>query len=562
MLKREKLRLGDILINQGYLNHEQLMDALKMQKEKKMRLGDYLTSAGIITDTDMIHALYTQTGIEIADLRGVRIAPEIIGLVNGSVLRKHNVLPLSLNSDTNALILAMSDPFDILAQDDVAIVTNCNVDIRLATSAQINAILDRYFGAGETMLAAEEYVRGREPVAQAVVPDTDDVSNAPIVALVRSIIEQAVRQRASDIHFDALEKSVRVRYRIDGVLTEKMVYDIGLLPALITRIKIISGMDISEKRKPQDGRVTLSVHKIDYDMRVSVLPSYYGEKIVMRIANSASMIQSKADLGLRPEQVAIFDRILSKPNGIFLATGPTGSGKSTTLYTALSQLNTEEVNIITAEDPVEANIPGINQVQVNPKSDLTFASALRSILRQDPDIIMIGEIRDQETARMAIQASITGHMVVSTLHTNSASASVTRLLDMGIESFLLADSITGIIAQRLVRKLCPKCKKPHFATVEEKTILGIDSHEDITIYESVGCSHCLDNGYYGRTGVYEIMEVTAQIKEIISNKCSTAEIQNMAISTGMRTLGSNVAQYVLEGVTSISEMLKVAIDSL
>ena len=317
--------------------------------------------------------------------------------------------------------------------------------------------------------------------------NSSDVSNSPVVLLVNSIIEQAARLRASDIHIEALENKVRVRYRIDGALYEKSSYSVHLLSAIMARLKIIGGMDIAEKRKPQDGRITMVIDRNEYDIRVSILPTVFGEKCVMRLAQKQALTRDKEQLGFSPEELKAFDHILKNPNGILLVTGPTGSGKSTTLYTALSELNREDVNIITVEDPVEANIDGINQVQVNTKAELTFASALRSILRQDPDIIMIGEIRDGETAEIAVQASITGHLVVSTLHTNSAAGTISRLADMGIENYLLADSLIGIIAQRLVRRLCPNCKKDHILTETEKDLMEIDSLEDIHIFQPCGC---------------------------------------------------------------------------
>ena len=563
-LSNRKLRLGDILIEQGYITQEQLDDALKKQKKSKKRLGDYLVSEGILSDSDIANALHIQLGIEIVELRGMKIDPDVISLVNGSVLRKHNVLPIGFNKNTNELLLAMSDPLDMVAQDDISIITNCTIEPRISTSGAINAVLDKYFGTDEAMSAAEQYSREKEQrygdtEALAAEQDTD-LSNAPIVQLVRSIIEQAVRSRASDIHLDAMERQIRVRYRIDGVLVEKMMYDISLLPAISTRIKIMSGMDISEKRKPQDGRATMVVDRVEYDIRTSVLPSYYGEKIVMRLANTRALTCKKSELGLRPDDMKKFDRILSSPNGILLVTGPTGSGKSTTLYTALSELNTEEVNIITVEDPVEASIPGINQVQVNTKADLTFANALRSILRQDPDIIMVGEIRDYETASIAVQASITGHLVVSSLHTNNAVSSVTRLMDMGVESYLIADSLIGVIAQRLARRLCPRCKKPHEANENECKILGIEENSGAVIYEPVGCEFCGETGYYGRIGIYEIMEITPELRRVISAKGGTGEISRLAMENGMKTLQMSAAECVLDGTTSLAELIKISIE--
>ncbi len=563
-MKKEKYRIGDILVMQGFLSRQQLESALTAQHKTKQRLGDYLVDAGIVSDKDIQQALHVQLGVETIDLHGVNLPDDILNLVPVNVLRKHSVLPVDyLDPAHTTLILAMADPLDMVSMDDISIITGCLVEPRVSTAREINAVLDRYFGSGEAMSAAAKYAKEKnreQEEAAAAAAESEDVSSAPIVQIVRSIIEQAVRSRASDIHIEALEKQVRVRYRIDGVLINKMVYDINLLPAIAARVKILGGMDIAEKRKPQDGRITMVVDRTEYDIRVSSLPSYFGEKIVMRLADKMALTKSKSELGMRPEELKHFDHIISNPNGIFLVTGPTGSGKSTTLYTALSELNSEAVNIITVEDPVEASIGGINQVQVNPKADLTFATALRSILRQDPDIIMIGEIRDAETAEIAVQASITGHLVVSTLHTNSAAASITRLTDMGIESYLLADSLVGVIAQRLVRRLCPKCKQAREATENEKRILDRPKDECVTIYDPVGCAYCGNTGYYRRTGVYEIMEVTPALKRLISKQASSAEIQSLAIKEGMHTLHTAAALYVLDGTTSIAEMLRITFD--
>jgi type IV pilus assembly protein PilB len=358
-----------------------------------------------------------------------------------------------------------------------------------------------------------------------------------------------------------MEEYIRIRYRIDGVLQKKATYNVSVLSAIIARIKIIGGMDISEKRKPQDGRITQVVDHVEYDIRVSILPTVFGEKVVMRLTAKMALTREKSQLGLKPYELEQFDYILKNPHGILLVTGPTGSGKSTTLYTALSELNTNEVNIITVEDPVEANIDGINQVQVNTKADLTFASALRSILRQDPDIIMIGEIRDTETAAIAVQASITGHLVVSTLHTNSAASSITRLEDMGIESYLIADSVIGVIAQRLVRRLCPVCKQPKQATVEEKEFMGVNPDKELTIYEPCGCAKCDNTGFKGRIGVYEIMKMTPALKKIISRKEGADVLKEKAIEEGMRTLRMSGSEYVIDGTTSFSEAVRISFDS-
>ncbi|MDR0804786.1 MAG: GspE/PulE family protein, partial [Oscillospiraceae bacterium] len=487
----KRMRLGDLLVNQGIITAEQLNTALKERKGRNVRLGNVLVSSGFTTESEIINALHLQLGIERADLRGIRIPQDIINMFPAEVLRKNIVFPLGYDPQSpNTLLIATADPLDMNAQDDIAVVTGCRILLKLSSESEIQSAIDRHYGSDEANSAAERYAREREiQLAESgtdIIKD-DDVSDAPMVKLIMSIVEQAVRQRASDIHFDAGERNVRIRYRIDGSLIDKLTYDIALLPAMITRVKILSDMDISEKRKPQDGRMTMTVDRHDYDIRVSTLPTFYGEKMVLRLALTVGLTRALSELGLKESELASLKKILARPNGIVLVTGPTGSGKSTTLYAALSTLNKEDVNIITVEDPVEASIGGINQVQVNNKTSMSFANALRSILRQDPDIIMVGEIRDQETASIAVQAAITGHLVFSTLHTNSAAASVTRLLDMGIEPYLLSDALTGIVAQRLVRRLCLKCRKSHVATVEEKDYLGLDTKDEITLYEPDGC---------------------------------------------------------------------------
>ncbi|NLT14205.1 MAG: Flp pilus assembly complex ATPase component TadA [Clostridiales bacterium] len=564
-LPKGKMRLGDILKAQGIVTDKQLEATLAIQQKTKQKLGDILIETGITTESQITNALHSQLGIDMIELRGIRIPPEVIGLVSGSILRKHKVLPVGFDEkDSNALILAMADPLDMVAQDDIAIITNRRIEPRVATVGAINSVLDRYFGNEEAMTAAEQYTKEREQQLQLLEESTLqaelELNSAPIVQLVKTMIEQAVRQRASDIHIEALEKKVRIRYRIDGILAEKMMYDAALLSAIVTRIKILGRMDISEKRKPQDGRITITVDHAEYDVRVSVLPTSYGEKVVMRIASATGLTKEKSELGFKDWEMKRFDHILSNPNGMILVTGPTGSGKSTTLYTALSELNSEEVNIVTVEDPVEANIPGINQVQVNTKAELTFANALRAILRQDPDIIMIGEIRDYETASIAVQASITGHLVVSTVHTNSSAATVTRLIDMGVESFLLADSLVGVIAQRLVRRLCTSCRRQRPATEQEKELLNAPLDQPLMIYVPTGCHLCGDTGYYGRIGIYEIMEITPALKRIIADKGTTEQIKEQAIRDGMHTLRMSASEYVIDGTTSISEMVKVSFE--
>ena len=551
-LRRERMRLGDMLIRQNVLTEDELKKALELQKGSGKKIGEVLVDNGFITEDMIVRALQMQLGLKVVQLTGVTIPKEVRNLVSVDILKKYTCIPFELDPyNANILHLAMADPMDMAAIDDISIVTNLQIEPYIATTRDILAAIDRCYGASETLDAARRFTQERAQLrGGAADDDTDtDVSDAPIVQLVRSLIEQAIRQRASDIHIEALENKVRIRYRIDGALYERMVYDNSLLPAISTRIKILGGMDISEKRKPQDGRMSIMVDRQDYDIRISSLPTVHGEKIVMRLSSKLNLTRNKKDLGLPPDEMERFNHMLASPFGIILVTGPTGSGKSTTLYTALSELNKEAVNIVTVEDPVEADIEGINQVQVNNKVDLNFASALRSILRQDPDIIMIGEIRDRETAAIAVQASITGHLVVGTLN---------RMADMGVERYLIADSVVGVIAQRLVRKLCSHCKKMRPATSEEKRVLRMNTQEDVNVYEPCGCDFCSHTGYYGRIGVFEIMEVNDEIRDLIAENGTTEELERAARNSGMRTLRENGINYVLNGTTSVEEMLKAS----
>ena len=565
LVRKGKKRIGDILVEEGILTEEQLEEALKAAKAENKKIGEAITDLGFATEQDIAEALSSQLGFEYVNLSTVHIPDNVLSLINESVLRKHLMIPYAFVPNTiNQVKVAMVDPMDMSAIDDFSIVTNLLVVPSVATTRDILIALDRYYGDTETIKAAQEYAREREDLAAKLAEgdlSSQDVQSSPVVQLVTSMVEQAARQRASDIHIEAKEDSVRVRFRIDGSLYEKFTYSIHLLPAIMARLKIIGGMDIAEKRKPQDGRFTILVDKREYDIRVSVLPTVYGEKCVMRLAQKKALTRNKSELGFSPSELKAFDDILKNPNGILLVTGPTGSGKSTTLYTALSELNKEDVNIVTVEDPVEANIDGINQVQVNVKADLTFASALRSILRQDPDIIMIGEIRDGETAQIAVQASITGHLVVSTLHTNSAAGSINRLINMGVEGYLLADSLVGIIAQRLVRRLCPYCKKPHSITDTERRIMGIRADVNPEIYEPVGCERCDNTGYSGRIGIYEIMKITPPLKELISKNASVSELKQMGMREGMHTLRQSATMLVIKGITSVHEMIKTTFEN-
>ena len=530
---RKRLRLGELLLENNLITEEQLNIALEEQKAKGIKLGEAIIGLGYVTQDAINDLLCQQLNIDFVDLRKIEIDDSIARMVGEKVVRKYMLLPFALDDrQANVIKVAMEDPMNIMAIDDIGIITGMTVQPYLSTHAYISTAIDKLYGKSQANAIAEQFMKEQGSGDDADNAEEnkrqEDVDNSPVVKLVNNIIEGGVRQRASDIHIEPFEYNVRVRYRIDGVLREIISYDRALYAAIIARLKVISGMDISEKRKPQDGRITITVDRREYDIRVSNLPTVFGEKVVMRLASKEGFKRDKKDLGLSPTDLVKFDNILRNPHGIILVTGPTGSGKSTTLYTALSELASDEVNIITVEDPVEANVDNVNQVQVNVKANLTFASALRSILRQDPDIIMIGEIRDGETAEIAVKASITGHLVVSTLHTNSTAASISRLIDMGIEPYLLGDSLVGIIAQRLVRRLCPECKEPYEADEEEKRVLKVPQNEPLKLYKACGCEACGNTGYYGRIGVYEIMPISRKIKNLIASGANADEITAQA----------------------------------
>ncbi len=566
MAGRTRKRLGDMLVEAGVITNDQLMEALGKQKESGKRLGELLVDLRFTDEMEIAEAMAQQMKIPVAKIREAKLAPEVIALLPENAVRKYHVVPFQLDENNpNILWVAMSDPLDIIAADDLSIITNMQIEVMAAAASDVTYAIEKYYGNEQSAKLADSFAQERMEKDKKLKGDkedegNDEVDNSPIVLLVNKIIEQAVNERASDIHIEALEDEVRIRYRIDGAMQEIMRYPKDLQSAIVARIKIVSGMNISEKRAPQDGRMTLLFNRVEYDLRVSSLPTTFGEKVVMRIASKSGLNKEKSELGFQEEELKRFDGILKHPHGIILVTGPTGSGKSTTLYTVLNELNGGEVNIITVEDPVEADVDGINQVQVNEKAGLTFASALRSILRQDPDIIMIGEIRDEETASIAVKAAITGHLVVSTLHTNSAASTVTRLEDMGIEPYMVADSVVGIIAQRLVRRICPKCRVEKELTDTDKLRLHLRGDSNPLIYEPSenGCAYCNNSGYRGRIGVYEIMPITPALREVISRGGGAEEIQNIALKEGLTTLRLGAAKLVLKGVTSIAEVERIA----
>lgn len=557
-------KLLKYLVEHALLTREQADQVRNEHNQNGKSVREILADGGQVTEEQLLEALSAVSRLPSVRLYEQQIPLEVRQIIRADLLRANVVIPFGFDpEDSGTLLVAMNDPMNIRGRELVAIASKCRVRPFLATATDILLTIDRYYGTEEMQEAADLYTKDND-VDTSVEEEImrEDVNSSPVVMLVNSLVEQAVRQRASDIHVEAEPDRVRVRYRVDGVLYTASNYNLKLLSAIVARIKIVSGLDISEKRKPQDGRFSYTVDHREYDIRVSTLPTVYGEKCVLRLNQKKALSRNKKSLGLADDDLVKFDKILSHPNGIVLVTGPTGSGKSTTLYTALSELNSEKVNIITVEDPVEANIEGINQVQVNVKANLTFANALRSILRQDPDIIMIGEIRDGETASIAVQASITGHLVVSTLHTNDTASSVTRLLDMGVESYLIADSTVGIIAQRLVRRLCPHCRRERPVQGYEADYLELSEKDRVrqTIFEPVGCQRCNGTGYYGRIGVYEIMEITPRLRGMIARKAPTDSLRDAAIEEGMLTLRQSVRRLVLDGTTAITEMHAISVE--
>ncbi len=553
----KKKRIGDLMIQQGLITQEQLEIALSQQKVIGKKLGRILVEMGMINELQLFKVLEIHFGIPYVDLNKTRIDPKVPKLISENLARMHNLLPVRL--EKGRLTITMSDPLDIIAKDDVRFATGMEVDVVVSAESDIKRAIDRYYdNIEETAKATREFID--QQVDKQVVEEeevSEDVANAPMVRLVNSIISQAIRNKASDIHIEPFEQSVRIRFRIDGALQEIMSVPINAHGAIVTRIKIMGKMKISERRAPQDGRIEMLIDGVEIDMRISVLPTVYGEKVVIRLLDRNNIILDLKQLGFSDRNMARLKKILSVPEGILLATGPTGSGKTTTLYTLLREFNKIDTNIITIEDPVEYKLNGINQVQVNNKANLTFATGLRSILRQDPDIVMIGEMRDTETAQIAIRAAITGHVVLSTLHTNDTASTLTRLVDMGVPNYLVSTATVGIIAQRLVKRICPKCAVSYEAGRDEKHLLAIDDSKMQLLWKGTGCNACNDTGYSGRVAVHEILIVDKQIRNLMYENAKIEEIRSCAIENGMLTLRDSCIEQVLNGVTTIDELLRV-----
>ena len=550
----------DDLIKKGIVSKQQFESAREESKNKGLPINKVLISKGIVKEKDIASVISERLGIPFMDLSDYLIDADVIKLVPESIAQRYKLIPLFKIGQT--LTVAMADPQDINAMDQVRLKSGCEIDAVLATETDIKNAMDQYYG---TSGGVEEVIKQMNEVKRSalVAPASDKelakmAEDAPVVKLVNMIIIQAVTEKASDIHIEPDEKVLRVRYRVDGILHEVPKPPKDLEAAIISRVKVLASMDIAERRKPQDGRIMMKMQGKDIDMRVSCFPTVYGENIVIRLLDKTSLLLGLSELGMRPEMHKTFDKIIRKPFGIMLVTGPTGSGKTTTLYAALNTINSEEKNIITIEDPVEYQISMIRQTQVNPKAELTFASGLRSILRQDPDVIMVGEIRDSETAEIATQAALTGHLVFSTLHTNDASGAITRLADMGIEPFLISDAVIGVLAQRLVRVICPKCKEKLVPTDATLKDLKLKRSDDLALYHGKGCAKCKDTGYVGRVGIYELLIIDDELRKLIIAKAPADQIKAKAVELGMKTLYEDGIAKALEGITSVEEVLRVA----
>ncbi|NYB74302.1 type II/IV secretion system protein [Sedimentibacter hydroxybenzoicus DSM 7310] len=549
-------RLGDILLHKKEITQDQLNECLRLQKGSGKKLGEILIEKDFVTEDIVLNTLSEQLGIEIVNLDNFHINAEATKLISEKLAKRVNAIPLKTVNDK--IYVAMSEPLNIFDIEDIEMESGKKTEILLAAKSQINYAIEKYMGRRSAEKAVEDF--NRENLANedfdAISEETDiNVSNSPVVRLINSLIRQALKMGASDIHIEPLENRIRVRVRIDGELQEILTPSKHTQSALVTRVKIIAGMNIAEKRLPQDGRIEMKIDDTIVDLRISVLPTVYGEKIVMRLLDRGNFLKNKKELGFTHENLEIFETILGAPNGVILVTGPTGSGKTTTLYASLNVLNKMNKNIITVEDPVEYKIEGINQVQVNSKAGLLFSTGLRSILRQDPDIIMVGEIRDEETAEIAVRAAITGHLVISTLHTNDAPSTIMRLQDMGIKPFLIAASVRGIVAQRLVKRVCTNCKEEYKASETEKSLLGIEF--DAILQRGAGCPKCFNTGYSGRIAIHEILKVDKAVREAIQRGKSSDEITKAAEKGGMTTLKENCRELVLCGITTMEEYSQV-----
>lgn len=554
------MRLGDLLISAGVIRPEQLNDALAIQKKTRERLGDVLINNGIITEQQLIEALQMQLGVDFVDLTAVSIPLELARFVPRSIAKKYCVVPVKLQKDE--LYVAMSDPLNFEAQEEVKSASHKQVVPMIATRRAVEQAIATLYGNEGTARAIEEMKREAGSNQADIVPVQmskavdNGAAEAPTIRFVNSVIERAITERASDIHLEPQEGEMVVRMRIDGVLRRIFTVPANLQATVIARLKIMGGMNIAERKIPQDGRAMVTAKDKEIDLRISSIPTIYGEKIVLRLLDKSSGHINRKTIGLEGEDEKKYDRLLKNSSGVILIVGPTGSGKSTTMCAMIQELCNEQTNIMTLEDPVEYNIPGANQCQINEKTGMTFAAGLRSILRQDPDVISVGEIRDGETASIAVRAAITGHLVISTLHTNDAVSTISRLVDIGVEPYMISSALRGVVSQRLVRKICPQCRKAYTPTEEEKRMVGIAENEDVTFYKGEGCQECGRTGYRGRRGMFEILTLDAALRREVANNASSEELTKTALENGFVTMKDNCRRLVLEGVTTVAEAAK------
>ena len=555
----QRRMLGEILVENGLINEEQLAQVIEEQQHTKEKIGKILVRLGFINDEQLMEALEFSLGIPRVRISQMELNPDIVKMLPTTMLSKHKILPLSVNQGRMTLI--MSDPLNYHAIDDVRILTGMDVVPVMASEREMESAIQQYVALQvdskmEKLLGElSQYNFGyKMDVDNGVTELTDD---APVIRMVNSLLRQAVQGGASDIHIEPLEHDVRVRFRIDGELWEVLSLPKKSFPATVSRIKIMADLDISEKRVPQDGRTRLIIDGREIDFRISTLPSIQGEKIVMRILDRTNAIMSLEKLGFGADNEGKIRSLIRRPHGMIIVTGPTGSGKTTTLYSVLTELNNPNRNIITLEDPVEYSLPGINQVQINTKAGLTFPAGLRSILRQDPDVIMVGEMRDGETAELGVRAALTGHLFFSTLHTNSSAGTIARMVNMGVENYLLSSSLVGVVSQRLIRRLCKNCSQPYILDEETAVQLGIPEYIGQEFFEPVGCNMCRQSGYSGRMALHEVMEVGAETRSAINhNVQSEDELEAIAVGEGMITMAMDGVQKAFRGLTSLQEVMK------
>ena len=554
----EQAQLEALLVERGLISDAQLGTAVIEQERTGRSLTRVLIELGLVQEADLVATIAAQLGMEFVDLHDHPVDPVAVSIISDSLARRYQALPISW--DDGVLVVAMADPANVIAIDDIRSMAKAPVRAVVATRAAIDAAIDKHHRLDNDVEGATSLALDDSSDADDLAQVTQVSEDAPIVKLANLLIRQAIQDRASDIHIEPTEREVRVRYRIDGVLHEVMRSPKRVQNGLISRLKIMADLNIAERRIPQDGRVSAVIGGRQVDLRVATLPTVYGEKVVMRILDKGTALLDLADLGFLPETMARYETVFSKPYGTILVTGPTGSGKSTTLYSTLNQLNDPAKNIITVEDPVEYRLAGINQVQVNVKAGMTFAAALRSILRSDPDIVLVGEIRDRETATIAMEAALTGHLVLSTLHTNDAASTPTRLVEMGIEPYLVSSSVDCVVAQRLIRRLCDRCKVPYEASAGELGVLGWDLEADAlpdVLHRPAGCGACGKTGYLGRFALHEVLMVTEETRSMIAERAPSDDIKKLAITQGMLTLRQAGLTHVRLGNTSVEELLRV-----